>query len=142
MYGDVGGDGNRRGNGYSPFSCQKILMEHPPGPGEAHGCPYRHFSMENLTGLLQQVGIKDTEVLRGVKEDKEKQKFHLACNRYVLFLFWLYLLGKAGVLLTAVVFLTTYTSRRSKRSRTTGRGRRISSRRWFIQMSISSGVIC
>lgn len=142
VYGDVGGDGNRRGNGYSPFSCQKILMEHPPGPGEAHGCPYRHFSMENLTGLLQQVGIKDTEVLRGVKEDKEKQKFHLACNRYVLFLFWLYLLGKAGVLLTAVVFLTTYTSRRSKRSRTTGRGRRISSRRWFIQMSISSGVIC
>ena len=83
VYGDVGGDGNRRGKGYSPFSCQKILMEHPPGPGEAHGCPYRHFSMENLTGLLQQVGIRDSEVLRGVKEDKEKQKFHLACNRYV-----------------------------------------------------------
>jgi len=142
VYGDVGGDGNRRGNGYSPFSCQKILMEHPPGPGEAHGCPYRHFSMENLTGLLQQVGIKDTEVLRGVKEDKEKQKFHLACNRYVLFLFWLSPLGKTGILLTAVVFLTTYTSRRSKRLRTTGRGRRISSRRWFIQMSISSAVIC
>ncbi|KAG9241240.1 eukaryotic and archaeal DNA primase, large subunit-domain-containing protein [Calycina marina] len=80
-YGDVGGDGNRRGNGYSPFSCQKILMEHPPGPGEAHGCPYRHFSMDNLSALLQQVGVKDQEVLRGVKEDKEKQKFHLACNR-------------------------------------------------------------
>jgi DNA primase large subunit len=81
-YGDVGGDSNRRGNGYSPFSCQKILTEHPPGPGESHGCPYRHFSTENLTSLLQAVGVKDQEVLRGVKEDKEKMKFHLACNRY------------------------------------------------------------
>jgi len=82
-YGDVGGDSNRRGNGYSPFSCQKILTEHPPGPGESHGCPYRHFSTENLTALLQAVGVKDHEVLKGVKEDKEKSKFHLACNRFV-----------------------------------------------------------
>lgn len=83
-YGDVGGDSNRRGNGYKPYSCQKILTEHTPGPGEAHGCPYRHFSTENLTALLQQVGVKDQEVLRGVKGDKEKMKYHMACNRYVL----------------------------------------------------------
>ncbi|KAI0835705.1 DNA primase, large subunit [Hypoxylon sp. FL0890] len=80
-YGDVGGDSNRRGGGYSPFSCQKILTEHPPGPGEAHGCPYRHFNLENLTALLQQVGISDRSVLQGVKEDKDNQKFHMACNR-------------------------------------------------------------
>ncbi|KAI0814401.1 DNA primase, large subunit [Xylaria sp. FL0064] len=80
-YGDVGGDSNRRGGGYSPFSCQKILTEHPPGPGEAHGCPYRHFSLENLTTLLQGVGITDRSVLNGVKADKESQKFHMACNR-------------------------------------------------------------
>ncbi|KAK7954207.1 hypothetical protein PG996_015093 [Apiospora saccharicola] len=80
-YGDVGGDSIRRGGGYSPFSCQKILTEHPPGPGEAHGCPYRHFNLENLTALLQQVGIADRSVLQGVKEDKEAQKFHMACNR-------------------------------------------------------------
>lgn len=40
--------------------------------------------MENLTALLQAVGVSDQEVLRGVKEDKEKMKFHLACNRFVL----------------------------------------------------------
>ncbi|KAI2643384.1 DNA primase, large subunit [Xylaria nigripes] len=80
-YGDVGGDSNRRGGGYSPFSCQKILTEHPPGPGEAHGCPYRHFNLENLIGLLQSVGITDRSVLQGVKEDKQGQKFHMACNR-------------------------------------------------------------
>ncbi|KAI1266684.1 DNA primase, large subunit [Xylariaceae sp. FL1019] len=80
-YGDVGGDANRRGGGYSPFSCQKILTEHPPGPGESHGCPYRHFSLENLTSLLQGVGISDRSVLQGVKEDKDSQKYHMACNR-------------------------------------------------------------
>ncbi|KAH8909144.1 putative DNA primase large subunit [Coniochaeta sp. PMI_546] len=80
-YGDVGGDSNRRGGGYSPFSCQKILTEHPPGPGEAHGCPYRHFNMENLTALLQGMGVSDRSVLQGVKDDKENQKFHMACNR-------------------------------------------------------------
>lgn len=92
VYGDVGGDANRRGRGYSPFSCQKILTEHPPGPGEAHGCPYRHFNLENLTALLQQVGINDRSVLNGVREDKEKQKFHLACNRYVFLLVCLMLM--------------------------------------------------
>ncbi|KAK3988357.1 eukaryotic and archaeal DNA primase, large subunit-domain-containing protein [Cladorrhinum sp. PSN332] len=81
VYGDVGGDSNRRGGGYSPYSCQKILTEHAPGPGDAHGCPYRHFNMENLASLLQASGVSGRGVLQGVQEDKEKQKFHMACNR-------------------------------------------------------------
>ncbi|MCJ1414378.1 hypothetical protein MMC32_000704 [Xylographa parallela] len=80
-YGDVGGDALRRGRGYAPFSCQKILTEHPPGSGESHGCPYRHFSVDNLTALLQTTGVNDREVLRGVTEDVEKKRFHIACNR-------------------------------------------------------------
>ncbi|KAI4189109.1 MAG: hypothetical protein LQ346_005170 [Caloplaca aetnensis] len=80
-YGDVGGDAIRRGRGYSPFSCQKILTEHPPGSGESHGCPYRHFSMENLTGLLQATGVHDRDVLRAVKDDVDKKRYHIACNR-------------------------------------------------------------
>jgi DNA primase large subunit len=135
-YGDVGGDSNRRGNGYSPFSCQKILTEHPPGPGEAHGCPYRHFSVENLTNLLTAVGVKDHDVLRGVKEDKEKMKFHLACNRYVP------RFRVAGVANGNTESLNTRTSRRSRRSRTTGRGALRSWRRLCTRTSISRGVIC
>jgi len=83
VYGDVGGDQNRRGGGLSPFGCQKILTENPPGTGEAHGCPYRHFNMENLEMLLQGMGVNDRSVVRGVREDKESLKFHLACNRCV-----------------------------------------------------------
>ena len=81
VYGDVGGDAIRRGRGYTPHSCQKILTEHPPGSGESHGCPYRHFSVENLTTLLERTGVDDRDLLRRVKEDVEKKRFHIACNR-------------------------------------------------------------
>lgn len=80
-YGDVGGDANRRNRGYPPFSCQKILNDNAPGTGQTHGCPYRHFSIDNLTALLQATGVNDSEVLRGVREDVEKNRFHIACNR-------------------------------------------------------------
>ncbi|KAA8898908.1 eukaryotic and archaeal DNA primase, large subunit-domain-containing protein [Sphaerosporella brunnea] len=67
---------------YRAKSCQQILTEHPPGSGEAHGCPYRHFSTDNLSLFLQQqMGIKDSAVLRGVKQDVDATKYHIACNR-------------------------------------------------------------
>lgn len=80
-YGDVGGDVNRRGRGYPPYSCQKILNDSNPGVGQTHGCPYRHFSVDNLIGLLQTTGVNDKEVLRGVREDVGKTRYHIACNR-------------------------------------------------------------
>ncbi|KAI5853498.1 eukaryotic and archaeal DNA primase, large subunit-domain-containing protein [Tricharina praecox] len=67
---------------YRAKSCQQILTETPPGNGEAHGCPYRHFSPENLNMFLaQQMGVKDAAVLRGVTQDVAVTKFHMACNR-------------------------------------------------------------
>ncbi|KUL81533.1 hypothetical protein ZTR_10431 [Talaromyces verruculosus] len=80
-YGDVGGDANRRGRGYPPYSCQRILSESAPSTGQTHGCPYRHFSVDNLTALLQSTGVHDKDLLRGVREDVEKQRYHIACNR-------------------------------------------------------------
>ncbi|OAL71004.1 DNA primase large subunit [Trichophyton violaceum] len=80
-YGDVGGDMNRRGRGYPPYSCQKILTDNAPGTGQTHGCPYRHFSPDNLVSLLETVGITDRETLRGVREDVGRTRYHIACNR-------------------------------------------------------------
>jgi DNA primase large subunit len=80
-YGDVGGDANRRGRGYSPYSCQKILTEPLPGAGQSHGCPYRTFAVDNLVGLLQSMGVADWDVIKGVREDVTKQRYHVACNR-------------------------------------------------------------
>jgi len=80
-YGDVGGDSNRRGRGYTPYSCQKLLTEALPSAGQTHGCPYRTYSADNLISLLQNVGVTDRELLKGVKEDVAKQRYHIACNR-------------------------------------------------------------
>ncbi|KAJ5508884.1 DNA primase large subunit eukaryotic/archaeal [Penicillium freii] len=80
-YGEVGGDVNRRGKGYTPYSCQKILGDSNPGIGQTHGCPYRHYSVDNLVGFLQATGVSDKEVLRGVREDVGKMRYHIACNR-------------------------------------------------------------
>ena len=80
-YGEVGGDANRRGKGYSPYSCQKILTDAPPGPGQAHGCPYKHFAPDSLSSLLQANGVDDVTVLKGVREDVVQKRYHIACNR-------------------------------------------------------------
>ncbi|KAK5123299.1 hypothetical protein LTR85_002729 [Meristemomyces frigidus] len=80
-YGDVGGDANRRGRGYTPYSCQKLLTEALPSSGQTHGCPYRTYSPDNLIGLLQSVGVSDRQLLQGVREDVGKQRYHIACNR-------------------------------------------------------------
>ncbi|KAF3051606.1 hypothetical protein E8E11_001432 [Didymella keratinophila] len=80
-YGDVGGDSNRRGRGYTPYSCQKLLTEPLPGPGQTHGCPYRTFTPDNLISVLQRVGVNERDVLKTVREDVGKQRYHVACNR-------------------------------------------------------------
>jgi DNA primase large subunit len=80
-YGDVGGDSNRRGRGYTPYSCQKLLTEPLPGPGQTHGCPYRTFTPDNLISILQRVGVNERDVLKTVREDVGKQRYHVACNR-------------------------------------------------------------
>jgi DNA primase large subunit len=81
VYGDVGGDANRRGRGYSPYSCQKLLTEPLPGPGQQHGCPYRTYSPDNLVSLLRGMNVSDETTLKGVRDDVGKQRYHVACNR-------------------------------------------------------------
>jgi DNA primase large subunit len=80
-YGDVGGDANRRGKGYSAYSCQKLLTEPLPSAGQTHGCPYRTFTVDNLVGLLGSTGVSDKDLIKGVREDVLKQRYHVACNR-------------------------------------------------------------
>ena len=46
-----------------------------------HGCPYRTYSPDNLIALLTNVGVSDRELLRNVREDVGRQRYHIACNR-------------------------------------------------------------
>ena len=77
----MGGDANKRGRGYTPFSCQKLLTEALPSGGQSHGCPYRTYGPDNLIGLLQAVGVNDRDLHRQVREDVGKQRYHIACGR-------------------------------------------------------------
>ncbi|KAK9456533.1 eukaryotic and archaeal DNA primase, large subunit-domain-containing protein [Dipodascopsis uninucleata] len=76
---NYGLEGNRRN--YKPFSCMQIISSNAPGPLDRHGCPYRHYSMENLMSALGGMGIHDKNTLKMVREDVEAKQYHVACTR-------------------------------------------------------------
>nr|KAJ0223764.1 hypothetical protein LSAT_V11C200073070 [Lactuca sativa] len=63
---------------YTPFSCQKIILS-TPGVGDHHGCPYRHFSEENLRAALGKMGVGSRE-LEQVVEKAKGRHYQLACT--------------------------------------------------------------
>ncbi|KAF8844572.1 DNA primase, large subunit [Paxillus ammoniavirescens] len=69
---------------YPAKTCQQILVTDKPGVGDCHGCPYRHFSPENLqTSLLaaySSQGLTTTDLHEIMKTVKEGH-FHVACTR-------------------------------------------------------------
>lgn len=46
---------------YTPYSCMRIISS-MPGPGDTHGCPFRHFSSDNLESLLQRMSVQETDI--------------------------------------------------------------------------------
>ncbi|KAF8100031.1 hypothetical protein N665_0232s0006 [Sinapis alba] len=63
---------------YTPYACQKIISS-APGAGDHHGCPYRHFSEDNLRAALGRMGLSS----RGMEDvmDKVRNKhYQLACT--------------------------------------------------------------
>ena len=68
----------------SPDRCQRIITQNQPGPGDCHGCPYRHYTPENLqSALLSSYGAQGLtsadlpEIMSLVKTSH----FHVACTR-------------------------------------------------------------
>lgn len=65
------------------YSCQQILLADQPGPSDCHGCPYRHFSHDNLqTALLS--SYPDTLTAADLPEIMHTVKgghHHVACTR-------------------------------------------------------------
>ncbi|KAH9842643.1 DNA primase large subunit [Rhodofomes roseus] len=69
---------------YPAKSCQQILTSDQPGTGDSHGCPYRHFSPDNLqTALLSMYSSQGLtsadlpEIMHTVKAGH----YHVACTR-------------------------------------------------------------
>ncbi|XP_001639500.2 DNA primase large subunit [Nematostella vectensis] len=66
---------------YTPYSCMKIIMSNQPGPGDCHGCPYRHTDPDLLRQHLarHKLGKEGLdEIMKLVKETH----YQLACTRF------------------------------------------------------------
>ncbi|GAV86353.1 DNA_primase_lrg domain-containing protein [Cephalotus follicularis] len=63
---------------YTPYSCQKIISS-TPGVGDHHGCPYRHFSAENLQAALGRMGV-DSRAVEDVMDKVRNRHYQLACT--------------------------------------------------------------
>ncbi|XP_019704573.1 probable DNA primase large subunit [Elaeis guineensis] len=63
---------------YTPYSCHKIISS-TPGVGDHHGCPYRHFSEENLRAALGKIGV-GSRALDDVMDKVRNRHYQLACT--------------------------------------------------------------
>lgn len=63
---------------YTPYSCQKIISS-TPGVGDHHGCPYRHFSEENLKAALGKMGVGNRAVEDVIGKVRNRH-YQLACT--------------------------------------------------------------
>ncbi|KAM3962800.1 LOW QUALITY PROTEIN: DNA primase large subunit [Aphomia sociella] len=75
---NYGKEGSKKN--YSPFSCLKIING-IVGPGDCHGCPYRHCDVSNLKNKLQGYGF-DTQTVNDIVDITKKGHFQVACSKY------------------------------------------------------------
>ena len=62
-------------------SCQQIILGPQPGAGDAHGCPFRTFGVDNLVASCQSLGINDTRQLREIQDAIQGKHYHVACTK-------------------------------------------------------------
>ncbi|KAF0483922.1 DNA primase large subunit Spp2 [Gigaspora margarita] len=67
---------------YLPLNCNSIIMHKQPGPGEQHGCPFKHFSEDNLKVFLTQTGVKKDEHLKAILDIVKGKHYQVACTKY------------------------------------------------------------
>ncbi|KAJ3115341.1 hypothetical protein HDU96_000825 [Phlyctochytrium bullatum] len=75
---NYGREGSRKD--YSPFSCQRIITTNAPGPGDYHGCPFRHTAPDVLRSLALKAGTTESEANELLRLSKEGH-YQIACTR-------------------------------------------------------------
>ncbi|GAA6061975.1 hypothetical protein JCM10212_005219 [Sporobolomyces blumeae] len=77
---NYGLEGSRKN--YSPKSCTTIITGPTPGPGQCHGCPFRHHSEAGLTSLLNTAvpNISNGDIKEILKAKKDGH-YHVGCTR-------------------------------------------------------------
>ncbi|KAF9970591.1 hypothetical protein BGZ73_006695 [Actinomortierella ambigua] len=66
---------------YTPYSCKGIIMGSTPGPGDHHGCPFRHWPAPKLRERLTARGLDEFDQ-EDVMQFVQGKHYQLACTRY------------------------------------------------------------
>lgn len=64
-------------------SCNTIIRENRPGPGDAHGCPFRDFPTDKLRSTLTDfyaIPFRSDD-MEDILRASEAQHYHVACTR-------------------------------------------------------------
>lgn len=65
-------------------SCQQILTQNQPGTQDSHGCPFRHFSPENLSTFLVSTYPeidRSSPEMKDIMDSVKSSHYHIACTR-------------------------------------------------------------
>ncbi|KAG5891413.1 hypothetical protein JTB14_031479 [Gonioctena quinquepunctata] len=65
---------------YSPYSCIKIITSNI-GPGESHGCPFKHWDPSVLKQKLVENALS-SEGVNSVMETATSGHYQIACSKY------------------------------------------------------------
>lgn len=63
------------------YNCMKIITSNQPGPGDYHGCPFKHSDSDILYRRLLSYNCPK-ESAKDIIELAKKQHFQVACARY------------------------------------------------------------
>lgn len=74
-YGKVGGRLD-----YKPYSC-KFVQEMTPGPGQKHGCPFKHWDKPVLMEEIKNDSLCSRD-LRDIEDLILEKRYQSACTRY------------------------------------------------------------
>eukprot|EP01135_Chromosphaera_perkinsii_P005511 Nk52_evm60s352 gene=Nk52_evmTU60s352 len=66
---------------YTPYNCVRIITSNAPGPGDHHGCPFKHFDEVNLRAKLAKYGVPSNAVYEIIGLVKGSH-FQVACSKY------------------------------------------------------------
>ncbi|RHZ62245.1 hypothetical protein Glove_341g25 [Diversispora epigaea] len=67
---------------YAPLGCMSIITNNQPGPSENHGCPFRHFSEENMKATLIDNGIRNTDQINNIITLVRDKHYQIACTKF------------------------------------------------------------
>ena len=63
---------------WAPWNCMRIIMENV-GPGENHGCPFRHYDHDVLRTELTDSGVKEADEMKEIMQSTKDGHYQRAC---------------------------------------------------------------